>query len=642
MTEARRLRVHGTVQGVGFRTFVARLARAHQLSGWVLNGPHGVDIHIEGSRPAIDAFGRALEAQAPPAALIEAVHSVQVVPDGFDAFHIRESERRDAPTVRISPDLPLCGDCLAEMFDPNARRFHYPYINCTNCGPRFSIIRALPYDRARTTMAAWQMCDACAAEYSNVLDRRFHAEPVACPRCGPHYRLLERGRETRGLHSAIARAAQLLRGGALVAIKGIGGYHLSCDATNEPAVRELRERKYRKAKPFAVMARDLGLARRLLDLDDAAEVVLTSPARPILLAPAPVSLPEVAPDHRELGVMLPYTPIHHLLFAAGVPDVLVMTSANRSSEPIALNWQDVLVAHDQHPHYASTTHALELPAARHVAVQHHRAHVASVLAERAALDTRAVGIAFDGTGYGDDGTTWGGEFFVGSVAEGLSRVASLRPFALPGGDAAARCPVQAAAGFLADVDSLPDLTAAPFCFPTRYRQAGELTRSGLRTFTTTSAGRLFDSAAALLGFTDEIQYEGQAAVWLEQLAWRAPARDPLPFHVGEAHIDFRPTLREMIERRIAGEDETVLARAFHEAIAAGIAVTAHRLCGAYSIETVVLSGGTFQNALLVDAVRTRLAASLGVWTNARVPPNDGGISLGQAALAQAALATCST
>jgi hydrogenase maturation protein HypF len=300
-----------------------------------------------------------------------------------------------------------------------------------------------------------------------------------------------------------------------------------------------------------------------------------------------------------------------------------------------VNWDDVLVVHDAHPHYVSTVGALQLPARSHRAVQHHRAHVASVLAERGALDTTVIGVAFDGTGYGDDGTIWGGEVFVGSVASGLSRVASLRPFALPGGDAAARWPMQAAAGLLSELEALPDLTEPPFSFTTRYGQARALARGGLRTFTCTSAGRLFDAAAALLGFTHQIDYEGQAAVRLENLACGANSGPPLPFDITDVHLDFRPTLRAMIDGRLAGDEIPALARAFHEALAAGLSAMLDRLCELHGVDTVVLSGGTFQNALLVDRVRARLPRSIRLWLNAEVPPNDGGISLGQAAMAAA-------
>jgi hydrogenase maturation protein HypF len=747
MMQARRLLVRGTVQGVGFRPFVARLAQLHSLAGWVLNAHHGVEIHVEGTAPDIAAFTRALETQAPPAAHVEGLDLREVSPNGFDAFLIRDSQRTDSPTARISVDLPVCVECLQEMFDPAARRFEYPYINCTNCGPRFSIIEALPYDRERTTMAAWPLCSVCRAEYGDPSDRRFHAEPVACPECGPQYRLVEREGERRA-RSAIVRTAQLLRLGALVAIKGIGGYHLSCDALNPCAVSELRARKYRKSRPFAVMARDLAVARTFVDLDDDGERLLSSPARPIVLLRALIMLPEVAPGCRELGVMLPYAPLHHLLFTAGAPAIIVMTSANRSSEPIAfedadalrrldgiadaflvgdrpitrrvddsvvrslssgpivlrrgrgyapgivsslpttrpilavgadlkntitlvvrgdalvsqhigdleyvsaydafkatvhdlsamyeLHLNDIVVAHDRHPHYASTAYALESPSRERVAVQHHRAHIASVLAERGALDTRVVGVVFDGTGYGDDGTIWGGEFLVGSVSTGFCRVASLRPFALPGGDAAARWPVQAVAGFFFDDDYPADLAAPPFNFPKRYEQAMLLTRRGLRTFSCTSAGRLFDAAAALLGFTRRIEYEAEAAIWLENVARAHSQCSPLPFESAESCIDFRPALRALIEGRRRGEDISALARAFHEAIAAAISVTAQQLCEIHNVGTVVLSGGTFQNVLLLEAVRRTLTRSLRLWTNRAVPSNDGGISLGQAAIAAVA------
>jgi hydrogenase maturation protein HypF len=749
VTEARRFLVRGIVQGVGFRPFVARLAGTHDLAGWVLNGGHGVEIHVEGRRAAIDAFAAALRSEAPPAARIVSVDAIATECAGSTAFLIRDSERRGAPTARISPDLPVCADCLTEMRDPQARRFEYPYINCTNCGPRFSIVCALPYDRERTTMAGWPLCAACAAEYRDRRDRRFHAEPVACPACGPRYRLVDADGAVLAREAPLARAAALLRGGALLAIKGVGGYHLACDAWNAAAVASLRERKYRKAKPFAVMAGDVATARRLVDMDAAAEALLTSSARPVVLVPARRTLPQVAPECRDLGVMLPYAPIHHLLFGAGAPQALVMTSANRSNEPIAfedgdaldrlggiadaflagdrpiarrlddsvvrpgasgplilrrgrgyapgvvarlpaaapilavgadlkntvtlvvrgeaiasqhigdlehlaaydafratlrdltamydVSWPQVVLAHDPHPHYASTAYALDLPASRRVAVQHHRAHIASVLAEREALATRVVGVAFDGTGYGDDGTIWGGEFLVGSVVEGFARAASLRPFPLAGGDAAARSPVQAAAGVLHGIDDLPDLLAPPFGFPDRYARARQLVAHGVRTVTCTSAGRLFDAVAALLGFTNGIEYEGQAAAWLEQLAWRVPRADPLPFELADVHLDLRAAVRAIVELRINGAEVPILARAFHETMAAAVAAMTRRLCEAHGIDVAVLSGGTFQNTLLVESIRRRLPAAVALWTNQHVPPNDGGISLGQAACAAVTL-----
>jgi hydrogenase maturation protein HypF len=733
---------------VGFRPFVARLATRHRVAGWVRNTPHGVEIHVEGPAAALSAFVQALGTESPPAAHLESVGVTPLPSIGLSEFRIRESDREEGTaTTRVAPDLPVCGECLEEMLDVRARRFEYPYINCTNCGPRYSLVTALPYDRARTTMAHWPLCSSCGAEYRNPDDRRFHAEPIACPACGPRYRLVGADMEEDGC-AAIRRTARILRDGSIVAIKGVGGYHLACDARSSPAVAALRTRKYRKSRPFAVMAKDLAVARSLAHIDATAEALITSPARPIVLMPSRVSFDCVSPNRRELGVMLPYAPIHHLLFRAGAPDVLVMTSANRSSEPIAYDDADALerlggiadafligerpiarrvddsvvratvtgptilrrsrgyapdvvatlatsrtilalgadlknsvalvvggdvvvsqhigdlehlsafeafrhtiqdllamydvrssdavVVHDAHPEYRSTAYAMDLPAARRVSVQHHRAHIASVLAERRALDVPVVGVAFDGTGHGDDGAVWGGEFFVGSVAGGFSRAASLRPFLLLGGDAAARWPMQAAAGVLHGVPALPDLSAAPFGFTTRYSRARQLADVALRTSRCTSAGRLFDAAAAILGYTGENGYEAQAAEWLEQLAWRAPASASLPYEMTACHIDFVPTLRAMIERRIDGHDVASLARGFHEAVAAGVIAMASGLCEQHRVSTVVISGGTFQNALLFELLHGRLPTGLTLWTNSRVPANDGGISLGQAAIASVA------
>jgi hydrogenase maturation protein HypF len=749
MPDARFLRIRGVVQGVGFRPFVFRLAQAHGITGWVRNGAEGVEIHAERKDikdekdprdikdGALEDFMRALQTE------MTAVPAL-----GCERFEILESTGEEHPTVRISADLPICDACLAELFDPGDRRYGYPYINCTDCGPRYTIVRGLPYDRPRTTMQSWPLCADCAREYADPLDRRFHAQPVACPACGPGYVL---GDWKNG--EAIEQAARLLREGRIVAVKGLGGYHLAADARNGDAVAALRERKVRKEKPFAVMAKDLGVARDLIDLTPEAEELLTGIARPIVLAPCRADLPPaIAPDNPDLGVMLPYTPLHHLLFAAGAPDVLVMTSANRSNEPLAyrddeaferlagiadaflvgerpiarrvddsvvragclgpavlrrarglapgavarlplnrpvlavgadlkntvtlvvggeafvsqhigdlqqyeafqafqetvrdltamyeIDWDQALVMHDLHPQYASTAYALGLPAAETRAVQHHRAHIAGILAERGAFDERVLGVACDGTGYGDDGSIWGGEFFAGSLREGFERIAHLRGALLPGGDAAARHPVQSAAGFLADIDGLPDLTAPPFDFPVRYLQALELASRKVRTFPTTSIGRLFDTAAALLGFTREVTFEGQAAIWLEHLARSAPESDPFTFRFSSdaRELDFRPALAELIEARRRGNDCATIARAFHRGLARGIADAVLALTKIYALETVVLSGGVFQNELLLgDLTRALAKAPLRLWTNREVPPNDEGISLGQAAMAVAGI-----
>jgi hydrogenase maturation protein HypF len=736
------------VQGVGFRPFVFRLAQANALVGWVLNGDDGVRIHVEGRERGIDAFLRELTASPPPAARVTAVDVVEHDPLALSSFEIRESVSARTPTTRISPDLPVCDQCVRELFDSTDPRFRYPYINCTNCGPRYSIIRALPYDRAQTTMADWQLCSHCAAEYGDPRNRRFHAQPVACAACGPTYSLVRTDAAANvetGLN-AIRDASRLLREGRIVAIKGIGGYHVGCGAENAAAVAALRERKFRKEKPFALMVRDVEVARQTVWLSSAAEQLLCSSARPIVLCSAREDLPGVAPGMRDLGIMLPYAPLHHLLFASGAPDRLVMTSGNLSNEPIAyrddeavrnlgaiadailvgeraiarrvddsvarvggcgpvilrrsrgyapgvvahipsdrpilalgadlknsitllvngetcmsqhvgdlehydaavafretvddllgmynVNRSDLVVAHDLHPEYRSTAHAMEMKARDVRPVQHHRAHIASVLAEREELDARVIGVAFDGTGYGDDGTIWGGEFFVGSLRDGFERVAHLRRALLPGGDAAARYPVQAAAGFLAGIEDIDDVVMAPFTLGPRYRSACALVASGLRSFATTSAGRLFDTAAALTGFTRAISYEGQAAIWLEHLARTSPASDCYPMPFDGAELDWRQALKAMIAARRAGADPADIARAFHMSVAQGIALTASTLAERYHVSDVVLSGGVFQNDLLLEMLVALLSDSrLRVLTNSSTPPNDGGISLGQAAIA---------
>ncbi len=741
------IKVRGVVQGVGFRPFVYRLARARTLAGWVSNGEEGVEIFLEGAEDGLAAFVEDLKSAPPPAAHIAEIEIHDSAPEGLRDFEIRESSRREQPVTRISPDLPVCDECLQELFNPQDPRYFYPYINCTNCGPRYTVIRGLPYDRHNTTMQEWPLDAFCAGQYCDSTDRRFHAQPVACPACGPQYYLLSADETTRGSIASIQRAAKLLREGRIVAVKGLGGYHLACDAHNDAAVKTLRDRKYRKEKPFAVMVPTVEAAREIVELTRESETLLTSTARPIVLAAARQSFPFVAPDSNELGVMLAYAPLHHLLFASGAPPVLVMTSANRSSEPIAyedvdaverltpiadalligergiarrvddsvaratvcgpailrrsrgyapgsaasiptrrpilalgadlknsialvvegqafvsqhigdlsdyqslrafqetiddlasmyeVDWSEVVVVHDQHPQYASTVHAESLNGGRRISVQHHRAHVASVLAERAAWNQPVVGVAFDGTGYGDDGTIWGGEFFVGSVEGGFRRAAHLRRAVLPGGDAAAQYPVQAAAGFLAQIDSLPDLGSdSIFQFSDRYQAARSLMSHGVRAFTTSSVGRLFDAAAALLGFTRGVTYEGQAAMWLENLAASAHNADAYAFPFDGRELDFRPLLRSVALERNEGRPVKEIARAFQRALAQGTAGAIQALCSANETRVAVLSGGVFQNQLLLADLREALADSgIELWINHLVPANDGGISLGQAALA---------
>ena len=739
------IHVRGVVQGVGFRPFVYRLARANGLTGWVLNAEEGVEIHLEGNDQPVQSFLAQLKTHPPPAAAISSVQIRTVNPSGFAEFTILTSTDQRQPTARISPDLPVCEDCLRELFDPQDRHFHHPYINCTNCGPRFTVIRSLPYDRANTTMAEWLLDLRCAAEYGDPENRRFHAQPIACPGCGPHYAFRHGDEILRGDSEVITRAVVSLRSGKILAVKGLGGYHLVCDARNAETVAALRTRKYRKEKPFALMVKNVEAARELIVLAPEAEMLLTSIARPIVLAPARLQLPGIAPENDDLGVMLPYTPLHHLLFAVGAPEILVMTSANRSSEPIAyldqealqtlggiadafvigerpiarrvddsvvragvfgpailrrargyaplavgslpsdqpilalgadlknsitlvvdgqafvsqhigdlehheafrtfeatvedflsmyeIRCEELLVVHDAHPHYVSAAHAIQLPAHQTLSVQHHRAHIASVIAERAAWDQRVIGVSFDGTGYGDDGTIWGGEFFAGSVRSGFERVAHLRPAMLPGGDAAAAFPVQAAAGFLAHLELLPDMNAAPFSFPTRYLHAADLIRKNVRTFVTTSVGRLFDAVAAILGFTKEVTFEGQAAMWLERIACGAVAADAYPFPFARFQLDYRPLLLQVLADRFRRRPIQEIARAFQRGLATGLTNALQELCSTHDTNTVVLSGGVFQNELLLSDVKSLSQSShLEIWTNHEVPPNDGGISFGQAAL----------
>ncbi len=746
MANACSIRVRGVVQGVGFRPFVYRLARANTLSGWVLNGDQGVEIHLEGDDEDMETFVREMQSKPPAAASISDVEVEPALCEGLTGFTIRESHHAEPPTVRVSPDIPVCEECLQECFDPDNPRYRYPYINCTNCGPRYSIVLALPYDRVNTTMRAWPSDAYCDSEYHDPVNRRFHAQPVACPTCGPDVFLRLDEKNVANGWAAIERAGELLREGKIVAIKGLGGYHLACDARNSASNRALRERKYRKEKPFAVMARDIEVARQLIALTPDAEALLTSQARPIVLAPARVELEGVAPENRDLGVMLPYTPVQHLLFAAGAPEALVMTSANRSSEPIAyedvdalrrlsgiadaflvgerpiarrvddsvtragifgpvvlrrsrgfapgaVTWlpikrpvlalgadlkntitlvvdgqafvsqhigdlshyqafqafvetikdlismydirtEDLLLVHDSHPQYVSTGHASALPVQERHAIQHHRAHLASVLAERGEWKKEVAGVSFDGTGFGDDSTIWGGEIFRGSLESGFERVAHLRPAALPGGDGAAQYPVQAASGFLAQIDRLPDLTQPPFHFGSRYQDAMQLIQRGVRAFSTTSVGRLFDAAAALLGFTRESTFEGQAAIWLEQLARGASNLDAYPFPTEGRELDFRPLLRAVVSDRLHHRPEREIARAFQRGIATGLSRAVAALCQSQGVDTVVFSGGVFQNELLLGDLRGLfLPQGLEIWTNHAVPPNDGGISLGQAALA---------
>jgi len=712
MTTRRRIRVTGVVQGVGFRPFVYGLAEREGLAGFVLNDGEGVVIEVEGPSERLDAFAAAVRSEAPALAQVRDVVATTLGPLGGVGFRI-EASVVSGRSALIPPDVATCDDCLRELFDPEDRRYRYPFVNCTQCGPRFTIVTRVPYDRPNTTMANFSMCDDCRREYEDPADRRFHAEPIACPACGPQ------------LSMPLEEALALLRDGAILAVKGLGGYHLACDAANEDAVARLRQRKVREDKPFAVMTtRPDDLA--LFEVDESE--LLASRERPIVLArrrvDAPVA-PSVAPGTTWLGVMLPYTPLHHLLVGDfGGP--LVMTSGNRSDEPIAFDDDEALeslraiadaflthdrpihrrcedsvvtgafplrrsrghvpsalrlpvaapapivaagaqlkstfcvavggaaylsahlgdldseqayrafgsdlelflamlgvepevVAYDLHPEYLATKWALEQDAML-VGIQHHHAHAAACLAEHGETEP-VLALVFDGTGYGTDDTLWGGELFRCDL-ESFERLAHLEPIPLPGGEVAIREPWRMAAVYLERAER-----AVPFERWSVVRQSLEVNAP-----LSSGMGRLFDAVAALLELRATVTYEGQAAVELEQLAGETTAA-PYPCSVEDGVVRGSDLVRAANDDLVAGRAREEIAAAFHE----GVAAAAIELCAAAAEpRNVVLSGGTFQNRRLLRTVRDGLEErDFRVLTHRLVPPNDGGISFGQAAVAAA-------
>jgi hydrogenase maturation protein HypF len=743
-----RVRVEGTVQGVGFRPFVYRLARELGVAGWVLNDSRGVLIEAEGERATLDAMLERLRTDAPPLAIVERIADEPVAATGETGFRITESEETGPAEAAVSPDVATCEDCLAEVFDPDDRRHRYPFINCTNCGPRFTIVRAVPYDRPLTTMASFRMCDLCRDEYEDPLDRRFHAQPNACPVCGPGLCLVDRAGHpvAMGNEASLDAVAVALADGRIVAVKGIGGYHLACRADDEAVVAELRARKHREDKPFALMAPTATAALDLVELDDETGALLASRERPIVLAPRRADAPvahSVAPASRELGVMLPYSPLHHLLLADSGA-ALVMTSANVSDEPIAYRDEDALarlagiadlflahdrpietrtddsvvrvaarrpmflrrsrgyvprdlplessrsilacgaelkstfclakggrawvghhigdlknyetlrsftegiehfeelfaiepelVAHDLHPDYLSTRYALERDGVRTAGVQHHHAHLAACLAEHGARGP-AVGAIFDGTGYGADGTVWGGELLFGDAA-GFERAGHLHPVRMPGGERAIEQPWRMACSWLLETLG-PEPPLPPSLAESVPEQdwikVAELGASGLASPLTSSAGRLFDAVAALCGIRAEVNYEGQAAVELEAAADPAVV-DAYPLE-GTDTLDAREMVLAILADLGAGVPIPVMAAKFHNGIAEGTTRACAELAHAEGIELVVLSGGVFQNRLLLERTTTAMErAGLRVLTPRLLPPNDGGIAFGQAAVAAA-------
>ncbi|MCS6845943.1 MAG: carbamoyltransferase HypF [Caldilineales bacterium] len=831
-----RVVVRGAVQGVGFRPFVYRLATGLGLTGWVINNSQGVFVEVEGEAETLQTFLARLTAEKPPRALIQEVESAWLPAVGFTAFEIRHSEAEGNKTVLVLPDVATCADCLAEVLDPGDRRYRYPFTNCTNCGPRFTIIQALPYDRPNTTMRRFTMCPACRREYDDPLDRRFHAQPNACPVCGPQLALHGADGELLAEgDAALQLAAEAIRAGLIVAVKGLGGFHLVVDAANAEAIQRLRQRKPRRDKPFALMAVDLAHVRQLCEVSPQAEALLTSPEAPIVLMPrrpdAAVA-ENVAPGNPTLGVMLPYTPLHHLLLrelslpsagqgqatARPVPAV-VATSGNLTDEPIYTDEQEamqrlghiaerflvhnrpierhaddsvawvvdgeprllrrargyaplpvllkepvptilavgahlkntvalsvgrqvfisqhigdletaeamaaferviadflrlyeaepVAIAHDLHPDYLSTQWAKEMgeqretrvrreigqprdpaetakrvehcapfssfpspfpsfPSSPHlIPVQHHHAHLAACLAEHG-VEGPALGVTWDGTGYGPDGTVWGGEFLLGDAAD-YARVARLRPFRLPGGDAAIKEPRRVAFAMLWALYG-DQVAEWEHLAPVRSLAAGErrllaqMLRRGLNAPWTTSAGRLFDGVAALIGLHQQVSFEGQAAMALEFAAdagdhgaypvelveelggtqgssaastsssSSSPSSPPSLTSPTPLLLDWQPTVEALLCDLRAGVSWGIIAARFHAALVEVILQVAERV----GQPRVALTGGCFQNRRLTeDAARRLRQAGFQVLLHRQVPPNDGGISLGQVAVAAARL-----
>ena len=742
------------MQGVGFRPYVYRLASELALGGWVLNDERGVLLEVEGPAEAVEGFMARLPQEAPPLAAVERVSSDALKPTGGLGFEIVESERGGEPEAAVSPDAATCPECLAEVRDPGDRRHRYPFTNCTNCGPRFTIVRDVPYDRPLTTMAAFEMCERCLAEYEDPGDRRFHAQPNACPECGPRAWLASADGAERPADDAIAAAAAELAAGRVLAIKGIGGFHLACLASDERAVASLRSRKHREDKPFALMAPGPDAALRLAGFSSAELELLGGRERPIVVArrrPDAGVAPSVAPVSPDLGVMLPYSPLHHLLLD-DVGEPLVMTSANVSEEPIAYRDEDALarlagiadlfllhdrpietrtddsvvrstsaaplllrrsrgyvpgalglpidappllacgaelkntfclakgrrawvghhigdlenyetlssfregihhferlfavtpeaVVHDLHPEYLSTKYALEREGVRHLAVQHHHAHLAAALAEHGEGGP-AIGAIYDGTGLGPDGTIWGGELLAGGL-DGYERAGMLWPTRLPGGAAAIREPWRMACSWLATASGTgePPLpaTLSGEVDELRWSEVCELLRTGVASPPTTSMGRLFDAIAALCGIRARVNFEGQAAVELEAVADRAE-RGGFPLELVEAEgllMDVRELVRAVAERAVAGEPAATISARFHNAIAEGSARALRAEAERRGLDLVVLSGGVFQNRLLLERTLESLGGSgLRVLVPRLLPPNDGGISYGQAAIAATTL-----
>ncbi len=783
--QRRAFTVAGIVQGVGFRPFVYTLASQLQLAGLVQNRSGEVWIEVEGRDADLDRFTACLRSQAPTLSRIDTLYWRSIPAQHDSHFRILASEDASSTQVFVSPDVATCVDCRRELFDPSDRRYRYPFLNCTHCGPRLTIIHRAPYDRVNTTMATFAMCSACRAEYDDPRDRRFHAQPIACPDCGPRLQLLDGQGVPMESADPLAAFVAAIGRGKIGAMKGIGGYHLVCDATNDAAVIALRQRKHRDEKPFAVMVRDVDAAAQRCVLDDAERELLCSPRRPIVLlrkrAGEASTKDTISPGNPFLGVMLPYTPLHELLSDGFGDKPLVMTSGNRSDEPIAYDDRDAAerlsgiadvflvhnrpirvrcddsvtrviagrespvrrsrgdapmpiklpmacslpclavggqlknvfalasgrnaflshhmgdldhlaalesfqrdielyesmfgihprcMVHDLHPDYASTTYALaraERETIPTLAVQHHHAHLASCMAEHQ-LQGEVIGVIFDGSGYGTDGTIWGGEFLVGGY-ESFQRVAHLRPVRLPGGDQATKEPWRMALSYLSDAgcdveqwsagvaeffqDSNPETQrgrgfATPVS-PAAIRVVRQMIDRGVRSPWTSSAGRLFDAVAAIAGVRQRVSFEGQAAIELESLATQRDSGEcycvaPCFVRDGEAGsrwgVDTRPLIRGVHRDQQNNVEVATIARRFHNTLATMVGQVCGQIAAVVGLDRVVLSGGVFGNSLFRSLVTQQLEKQgLRHFVHHQVPANDGGLSLGQLAIAARLLQT---
>lgn len=749
-----RIHVKGIVQGVGFRPFVYALAQELSITGWVRNTSAGVDIELDGSGDRLESFIKALSDRAPPLARIDTISSEKIPPKGFPEFSIVHSEAQEGEFQPISPDVSICMHCARELYDPEDRRFRYPFINCTNCGPRFTIIKDIPYDRPKTTMAPFSLCSDCSAEYKNPLDRRFHAQPVACPVCGPKIWYEVGGEQVSEAEDALQAARRDIAFGDLVAVKGLGGFHLVCDATNKAAVEELRKRKLRVDKAFAVMMPDIETIEQHCYVSDEERSLISSHERPIVILQrrerSTIAL-EVAPGQDTLGVMLPYTPLHILLLDPedGFPQALVMTSGNMSEEPIAsdnqearerlnplvdaflmhdrdietrcddsvnrifdheptqlrrsrgyapnpilLAWEGLptlaagtelkntfcltrdryafvshhigdlenfetlqafedgiahfeklfkvtpeLIAYDLHPNYMATRYALERSereGIRAIGIQHHHAHIVACMAEHGIDRSKTVaGIAFDGAGYGDDGAIWGGEFLVSNYSS-YARAYHLKYVPLPGGDQAVKEPWRMAVSWLNDLgidhEEIPQIQKK--VGEERIRIVQRQVEIGLNAPLTSSVGRLFDAVASLIGIRQVVNYEAQAAIELEAIV--DPDEEVVyPFEVSGKIIDPSPMIRSIIEDIHRAVPVSIIAARFHNSIASMLLDICLDMRERFGTSTVVLSGGVWQNmVLLAKTVSVLRASGLEVLLHRKVPSNDGGVSLGQAVIAQ--------